>query len=396
MAIRKIIFLFIIILSFNQISAQDITKASFGKGINFIAADSSMSCKMNLTIQPRITAESDIDDPGFVQGKAMLRRLRLKFTGFAFAPSLKYMVHLGLTNKDMESNRKPDQDNPGVIFDAYLQWEFAKKTSLLFGQYKLPANLSRLWSFTGQSFLERSNAESVFTPYRDVGLQLHNELDISGIILRDILALTQGEGKNRATMSGAYCYSGRLELLPLGSFTNKGDRCEPDHVREQTPKVLLGGAVSYNNDAWRSRSTLGNDLYRSTDITSIMADFLLKYRGATLFAEYYKRDSDFYTTYNDDSTETAIVLAGTGYSAALTYLFPCDISLAARYSNVSPNDEVAEAYYSKHEEIGFGLAKYFSGDQLKIQAELTYIKEEAATGSISEGLAFGFHLVMAL
>lgn len=44
-------------------------------------------------------------------------------------------------------------------------------------------------------------------------------------------------------------YTGRLEILPFGNFTNYGDYFEDDLEREQTVKVSLAGGLSFNENA---------------------------------------------------------------------------------------------------------------------------------------------------
>ena len=50
------------------------------------------------------------------------------------------------------------------------------------------------------------------------------------------------------------------QLFPLGRFTGKGDAMEGDYEREQTPKILLAGAYSYNDRALRAQGSNGDKL----------------------------------------------------------------------------------------------------------------------------------------
>jgi len=50
----------IAICTFNNIQAQNLQTTSFGKGINFMAADSSFTMKMNFRMQSLYIGEYDI------------------------------------------------------------------------------------------------------------------------------------------------------------------------------------------------------------------------------------------------------------------------------------------------------------------------------------------------
>ena len=45
---------------------------------------------------------------------------------------------------------------------------------------------------------------------------------------------------------GGLKYGGRLDVLPLGEFKSGNDGVGADFVREESPKLLVGGAMSYN------------------------------------------------------------------------------------------------------------------------------------------------------
>ena len=50
-----------------------------------------------------------------------------------------------------------------------------------------------------------------------------------------------------------YQYTGRIEFLPMGEFTGKGDYYGADLAREKTLKMAIGITADYNNNAFRRR-----------------------------------------------------------------------------------------------------------------------------------------------
>lgn len=388
--------LILLLFSTTSIFADNILPKKLGKGIiNHIDKDSSFSIKTNFEIQPKLSIKNDMDTPDFVEGEAIIRRIRLKFQGFVLNPKINYYLQLGFSNKDIQSNRDPDNDNPGNLFDAYIKWEFMPKTSLLFGQAKLPANLSRSMSYSKLNFIDRSFAESRFTPYRDVGIQLHNEFSIGQVIFREAFALSNGEGRNFQAIGHGYAFTGRFEALPLGDFKGNGQFCEMDIFKEQTPKLSIGAAFVYNDNARRNRSLLGSEITEPTDITSFMADMLLKYNGFAFFSEYYSMRSDDLFSTDQYGDAPQYILNADAFSTQASYMINDKMSLAFRYCYVNPVKELEDSIY-KRQDFSIAHNYYFSGNNFKLTTELLYLTKEMPSVQTQEELRLMLQLVMIL
>ena len=92
MKLNPILIVAILCISFNA-NSQEISDTKFGKGlINFTAKDSSFSIKFAPRFQFR--ANTIWSHNGTQYEKAfnnfIIRRARLKFSGFAYSPKLKY------------------------------------------------------------------------------------------------------------------------------------------------------------------------------------------------------------------------------------------------------------------------------------------------------------------
>ena len=206
---NKLIPLFFI--SFFTISfSQDVTKNPFGKGIiNVISADSSWSTKVAFRFQTRYDGEYNFADSSF-SDRGYVRRARIKGHGFAFSPKIQYKFEYDVHN--------------GQVLDAVLKWNFAGNWNIWFGQTKLPGNIERVFSSQKLQLVDRSLLNKYFTLDRDAGFQLRHNLKLGKtFLMRTKLAVSQGEGLNRKSMSSGNGYTGRIELLPFGEFTNKGD-----------------------------------------------------------------------------------------------------------------------------------------------------------------------------
>lgn len=367
--------LFFCILTHSESNSQ----ISLDNGMNIIASDSSFSMKFGLLLQPRFEILDSINNDdaqgSSTDANALLRRVRFRFEGFTGTPRLTYFFQLGVTNYDMESIKDADGEITGIIYDAYLDWEFIDRTKLRAGQAKLPGCLSRLMSFGGLNFLERSNAESQFNTYRDIGIQLLDEWNISDFTVREMFAFTHGEGVNQKSfLDGGYAYSGRVELYPFGLFSKSGEQYEMDKAKEKTPKFMLGAAVFFDDEAHRERGVLGKALYGTRDITSYFADFLFIYSGFAMQGEYYKRQAPNPITANGDGKQS-YVYAGQGFGGQLSYMITDDMVLAFRYSFVKPDDEILKNTGNRTD-YSFGFTKFIFGNKVKLQSDFSYFEQE--------------------
>jgi hypothetical protein len=363
---------------------QDITENKFGKGIiNVVAEDSSYSVKMNVRMQALFTSNwgiTDDDDFGrddFGEGESafLIRRARIKFGGFAYTPRLEYKIELGLSNRDISGASPFTSNSPRYILDAVAKWNFYENFELWAGQTKLPGNRERVISSGSLETVDRSLVNSRFNIDRDLGLQLHHETSLGGdFIMREALSVAQGEGRNITTGNiGGYQYTARLEFLPFGDFA---DYEGADFAREEEPKLAVGVSYDYNNDAVKTRSNMGSymiteDGFFETDITTFFLDAIFKYEGISAMAEYAYRDADEIFAVNPDNSLTGdAVNAGHGLNIQAGYLFPSNIQILGRYTNIDLEDSITEAVENQYT---IGLSKYVVKHKLKVQADLSYL-----------------------
>lgn len=362
------------LLNINAASAQGtnaLKGTSFGKGINVMAPDSSFSMKFNMRFQTLFVAETVLgDDPAEdISTEMMIRRSRLKFEGFAFRPNIEYKVELGLSNRDLGRPLPETGNAPGLILDAVLKWEMIDNLELWFGQTKLPGNRERVISSQALQFVDRSIVNAEFNIDRDLGVQLHYKIEAGNVLIKPIASVSQGEGRNiTAANQGGYDYTGRLELLPFGEFTGKGDYVGSDIYREEKPKLSLAVGYDYNDNAVREQGQLGSFLDGERDLSMIMADLMFKYRGFSVMAEYMDKTTSNPVLTDTSGTVIGSFVTGMGLSAQAGYLFKNNFEIAGRYSSVVYDEQLGEDAVNQYT---LGVSKYIKGHSLKIQSDIS-------------------------
>jgi len=308
-----------------------------------------------------------------VETNLLVRRARLKFEGVAINPKFQYKVELGLTNRDHGSPIPQTQNSARMILDAVVQYEIGANTHLWFGQTKLPGNRERVISSAKLQFVDRSLLNSTYNIDRDMGLQLHQKFDIGTMRAKAIVSVSQGEGRNITTGNvGGFDYTGRLELLPLGAFTSKGDYFGSDLKREETPKLALGLSYDYHDNASRSRGNTGSFLSQTRTLSTIFADMMFKYKGFSVMAEYAIKSSDESPVFVDASDLEYHFVTGSALNIQAGYLLQSDWELAARFTSVTPEVVLDQEDVSMYT---LGISKYIDGHNLKVQSDFSMILE---------------------
>lgn len=363
--------------------SQEISSTKFGNGLlNMVGKDSTWSMKMGLRMQLLSNfswtdnAENSLVNP---EQNFLVRRARLKFNGFAYSPKLKYKIELGLSNRDISGASEFTKNAPRYILDAVVMWNFYQNFELWFGQTKLPGNIERVISSGNLQQVDRSLLNSRFNIDRDMGFQLRHHFYLGNTFLvREKFAFSQGEGRNVTEGNlGGHQYTTRLELLPFGKFTKKGDYKAADLNREKTPKLMFGATYDLNNNAVKTRSNMGTYMvtdigFHETNISTLFMDLMFKYNGFSLMGEYAYRDADNPIALNSDNTETGdIVQVGNGLNLQSGYLFKNNWEVSARYTKIKLDYDIT----GKNPETQYtlGMSKYIVGHKLKVQTDLSYL-----------------------
>ncbi|MFV0541436.1 MAG: porin [Aestuariibaculum sp.] len=386
---------FIFTVSFTSFS-QEIKSSKFGKGIvNLIGQDSSWAMKVGLRMQFQANGEwANHQSP---QSNFLIRRARLKFNGFAYSPRLKYKIELGLSNRDMSGANAFTDNAPRYIYDAYIKWNFYKNFELWAGQAKLPGNRERVISSGNLQLVDRSLLNRTFNIDRDLGFQLRHHFNLTNhFVVREIFSFAQGEGRNVTTGNlGGYQYTGRIELLPFGNFTDDGDYFGGDLKREYTPKLSLALSYDFNNNAVKTHGNMGNYMetdkgFHETNISTLFIDTMFKYKGFSVLAEYANRNADMPLSVNSDGTLTGdVVQVGKGFNFQTGYLLDSNIEISGRYTYVKLDKTITGK--EPENQYTLGVSKFLAGHKLKVQSDLSYLDIANANGEVMFRVQFELH-----
>ncbi|WP_396602366.1 porin [Algibacter sp. R77976] len=399
----KITLIGALLFAITFLSAQEIKSGKFGKGLfNVVGKDSSWTMRVGLRAQLLGTSTWNEGESG--ETSFLTRRSRLKFDGYAYSPKLKYKIELGLSNRDQSGASSFTHESPRYILDAVLMWNFHKNFVIWFGQTKLPGNRERVISSANLQQVDRSLLNSSFTIDRDFGFQLRHHFNLSkNFVVKEIFSVAQGEGRNvtRGNLGG-HQYTGRIELLPFGNFSSKGDYKGSDLKREQKPKLALGVSYDHNNDAVKTRSNQGSYMYIDgtegdgykgsffeTNINTLFIDAMFKYNGFSLMAEYANRDAKDPLAKNSDGTLTGDeVQVGNGLNLQTGFLLKNDWEISGRYTNIDWDNLTGN---SNQDQYTLGLSKYISGHSLKVQTDISHLEVAGGSNQLLYRLQFDIH-----
>ena len=393
------VFLYTALFICMSLSSQETNAPKFGKGLfNLIGKDSSFSMNISARMQMLGTSNWDVNNGLSNPSSSLLvRRARLKFSGFAYSPKLTYKLELGLSNRDIGKASSFTNEAPKYILDAVVKWNFSGNFVLWFGQTKLPGNRERVISSGDLQQVDRSLLNSRFNIDRDMGFQLRHHFNLTDtFIVKEMFAVSQGEGRNITTGNlGGHQYTSRVELLPFGKFASKGDYRGSDLKFEPTPKLALGFTYDFNNDAVKNRSNQGsymtNDTgFYSTNISTVFVDAMYKHKGFSLMAEYAYRDAEDAFAKNSDGTLTGDeVQVGNALNLQTGYLLSKTLEISGRYTNIDWDSDItgkgAENQYT------LGLSKYIVGHKLKVQTDVSYLDLATKTNQFMYRLQVDIH-----
>jgi hypothetical protein len=396
---KKIVIAAIVLIT-TTVIAQETPSPKFGKGLfNLVGKDSTWTMKVGARMQFLATNAWDIDpDSNYSKPEStfLVRRARLKFSGFAYSPKLTYKLELGLSNKDIGGASEYTNDAPRYILDAVIKWNFYKNFSLWAGQTKLPGNRERVVSSGNLQFVDRSMLNKNFNIDRDLGLQIRHHFNLSDkFLVRDVLSISQGEGRNVTTGNlGGHQYTARIEMLPFGEFKSKGDYTGSDLKREPSPKLAIGATYNFNDKAVKNRGSQGDYMendsengFFETNVNTVFVDAMFKYKGFSFMGEYANRDANEAIAVNIDGTPTGdFVSQGNSINTQAGYLFKSNWEVAGRYTTLKFNGNNFSI-----NQYTLGVSKFIVGHKLKVQSDLSYETTDSNASGLQYRLQFDIH-----
>ncbi len=356
----------------NDLKLSSLPYYSYGKGLGMTSAVSIFQLNIRFRMQNRITyMEKDGEDGAY---DAQIRRLRLRFDGYVGNPHFLYVLQLSFAPGDV--GEIEEGKNINIIRDAALIYRPNQHWSFTFGQTKLPGNRQRVNSSGALQLTDRSINNAKFNLDRDFGIQAYYLQEHKDAFSYNIkTAVSSGQGRNWTGTATNVALTGKLELLPFGTFSKDGAYFEGDLSREQDPKLMLSGTYHQNNNANLSQGQLGDLLYEPRRFNALLLDGIFKYNGWAAMMSYMNRMTDDPITYGIDEKGTAasnFVFAGHGMDYQLSYVFPSDYEIIGRYSTQKVQNELFDRNIPNTNQYSIGVTKYLWEHAFKIQTELTF------------------------
>lgn len=404
MKIIKIISLFLFLISFNINSQSSLNSYSFGEGISFTADNGSM-IKLSGYAQPHVEIKNYNDlEENSSSNRFRLRRLRLRFDGQASNPKFAYRFQV-----DLSGSSETGEATGDFLLDAYVSYDITNRIKVIFGQRSTYTDNRELFMNSNSlQLVERSRLTSAFSSIREFGLFLSGNFRLNGqgSYLRPYFLLTNGDGINNFDKDlGGLKIGGRIDFLPFGLFTNKGQFRQIDVMRELTPKFVIGVNYSHNSGMTSRRGrNSGSILYLNElgqqslpDYTKYGIDFLFKYNGFSALGEYVKSSSTVPTDIierarNDGSTSSSFLvngvqdiesyvngrmMLGEAYNIQMGYLFKSGITIDSRYTHLKADDNSFlnnATFYNRPNYYTLGIGKLLGRNYgAKIQGSITLV-----------------------
>ena len=369
---------------------------NYGKGLGITSADSLFQLNIRFRMQNRVTVyENEGEETTY---DAQIRRLRLRFDGYVGNPQFQYVVQLSFAPGDVGAVE--EGKNLNIIRDAAITYKANKHWNFIFGQTKIPGNRQRVNSSGALQLTDRSINNASFNIDRDFGFQVYYLNERKDKFSYNIkTALTSGNGRNNSDKDTNVALTGKLELLPFGTFTKGGDYFEGDLAREKTPKLMLSGGYHQNNGSFNEKGQQGKKLFEARTLKNVFVDAVFKYQGwAGMFA-YMNRTTDNPITTQIDKEgklETSYVYAGEGNDYQLSYTFPSKWEVIGRYSRQNVANEIYKLNLPNTKQFSLGVTKYIWEHAFKIQGEVTYDKLHFVDSTTKNNWYFRFQIEMGI
>ncbi len=298
------------------------------------------------------------------QSNFQVQRVRLGFKGYAYSDKLKYQFLL--------SASQTGEFDKVTLLDGFVDYSPINQFGIRAGQFKVPYSTSFTISAAELQFVERTQVDSNFRFDRDNGVNVYGKILDSKLTYN--LGAYNGEGRNKSNPDNGMMYVGRLMFEPLGKYAYH----ESDN--EMSDKLLMLVSAAYAVSTRQKESTNTNLSARLTtvgvsDVTGYDGFVGVKYRGASMHAEYFNRVID--PQKNGSANET-----GEGYYVqGGCFVVPKTVEVAARYEYFDPNKDAGS---DLRQEYGLGVNYFVNGHRNKIQADFFKIRDEAGIAKNGE------------
>jgi len=383
-SVSLIVFCCMSMLSNAQVStAKNSANFELGSGLNFSFNEGNYQFQLGGFIQPSFNySKPEGLDPDYEFNS---KRAFLIIAGKAEKEKVSFLI-------------QTDYSNSEPLLDAWVAYHPSNNITITVGQKQTFTNNREMTfredrlQFTDRSLLSQtlSNTGREFGVFVASKFMLGSQFGIAPMV-----AVTSGDGRNsfgsdsRDTDLGGLKIGGRFDVYPLGYFTQGNDLFSADLAHEQKLKFVLGAAASKNSGASNAIGEGHGDFFlydvngndNLPDYTQVYVDFLLKYKGFSLLAEYANASADGLELIYTDQAATQILVPqqisdflvlGDSYNFQAGYVSKNGYGFDFRYESATPEFESnLNSLMAESSSFTYGLTKYFDNNNLKVQAALT-------------------------
>lgn len=353
-----------------------------GSGLNFSFNNGDYQFKIGGMVQPSIAFEKQekVDDPDYFLNA---RRTFFNFSGKAVQQKVSFFF-------------QSDYSLSTPLLDAWIGYHPTERWNIYFGQKQTIGNnremlvMENYLQFPDRSLLSTSMSNTG----REFGLFMDYSIGTDRVIVPQI-AITSGDGRNsfgvdsRDVDLGGLKYAARIDLYPMGKFSEGNDLMLADLAHEENVKILLGAAASFNDGASNVVGEGHGDflLYNQKgvnqlpDYRQVYSDILVKFKGISLLVEYAVSSAtnlngtfvDITASNELDPEQIANFLAlGTAMNVQLGYATKSGYAADFRYATTTPEfNKNPDSVLQEQTAMTIGLSKYFKGNALKLQTAVT-------------------------
>ncbi|WP_461532818.1 porin [Sinomicrobium sp.] len=356
-----------------------------GKGLNFNFDEGNYQFNIGGFIQPGFIYSKADDMKAESQFRA--KRAYFHLSGTALREKVSFLIRTDF------SLNKP-------LLDAWVAYHPTSEISITFGQKRTFTN-SREMTYDEDKlqFTERSMASTVFSDTgREFGLFVEGRFKWGTVGISPQVAITSGDGRNsfgadsRDTDKGGLKYGGRLDVYPLGYFSPGNDNLTADLLHEQSLKMVIGAAASYNDGASNAVGEGHGEFaiydadgeVQLPDYRKFYADILLKYQGFSLLAEYANTSAtELQELFVNEAANVPLLpqqissylIIGDAWNTQLGYTTLSGYGIDLRYTQLLPEfNTYSASLLQESKAYTLGLSKYFKNNNLKLQTSFSKIE----------------------
>ena len=398
---KKLTTILIITLTVFVGFSQELTKTNdadfnLGNGISFSFNDGDFKFNINGFIRPSyMSSEGEYFLENGVLNEVSkqfsAKSANLFFEGFAVKEKVSFVIQMDYTSSQ-------------PLVESYIGYHPLQNMSFYFGQkqvnhnnFEMTQNENHL-RFTERSMLSRTHTNfgeefGIFFNYK-----FGNE-----IIYEPSLAITSGDGKNsfgadsRDTDLGGVKIGSRLNVYPMGPFSEGNNESSVDLVGEEELKMQVGFAFSKNfgvsNSVGDGHYYDSNDdgvpdfdgdflLYDSNgeidlpDYSQVFFDLLMKFKGFSAVIEYADSSASgideiyvdqYASTVLTPSQISSFLVLGSSFNIDLGYFMKKGYSFDFRFGVNKPEFENDSSLLVDNKNFGLGISKYLVENNLKLQ-----------------------------